>query len=517
MDQATRTRFNARLAALAHNGTMEVGLEVGTDPGLAADEYIQIPACLQKAWAGRLEPSEVSRWDALPTADQHTGWAAVGANQEARNPTFTAAAQAARVGWVTCDEAVRHEGHVYARIGGRLWQLAEVVVDPVTVDDCVSFITVNLGHCRDSLFNDEELNRVLAIRFWAVITGLVVTNKNEEWVDVANPTTPAANADVRAAFVLGYAENALTAAAARATSWRKSNHCTGGTIASGFPRRWLVKEDLWSTNSDRQARNDARAQATTMFYVATHGISVHAVLANMAPSDDHHWVQFQPKYGHIAEWDVKESTTVRMHPRTQVAGAAQVADAIVALKTLVSTGYAGALQFLNQAQPLMAAFNLLEAQGMRCATYARWFFDGHPLAVVRESFNQRDPAFHDLVQEIAIAITLLYPTATISASMSLRNAASQSGNEAAKTLWSAIAATQHQAQQGVIMTALERIVGSSATGSLVNIASGDAAQVRQGVATYNQQMAGVATIIGMAVPPVVDEAAVLARAGLPTP
>jgi len=243
---------------------------------------------------------------------------------------------------------------------------------------------------------------------------------------------------------------------------------------------------------------------------------VHAVLANMAPVDPHHFVYFRPAHGFINEWDVKESTTIRMTPRTQVAGAAKVADAVVVLQTLVTTGYAGILQNMSQINALMAAHRELEAEGMRCASYAAWYFNNHPTGTGPTRFSQRDAGFIGLIEEAAIAVTRLFPGSTISASATLRSSANESSNEAARTLWGGIAAAQGTANEATVMTALERIMGSSAQSSLVNLASGDAAQVRAGVTGYNQALTDAATALGMAAPPSIDVTRVLTRAGLPT-
>jgi hypothetical protein len=182
----------------------------------------------------------------------------------------------------------------------------------------------------------------------------------------------------------------------------------------------------------------------------------------------------------------------------------------------VSTGYAGVLRNLSQIGALMAAHATLEAEGMRCAVYARWFFDGHPAATTKVQWSQRDPAFSDLVAEAAIAVTRLYPQSTIGQSAALRNAAEQSGDEASKSLWSGIANAQAQATQGTVLTALERILGSSAQGALVSIASGDAGQIRAGVAAYNTALTDAATALGVGAPTAIDADRVVARSGLAT-
>jgi len=511
MDNATIQKFNDKLRELADNGVVEVGLEVGSDPGLSPEEYIQIPASMLKNCAVRLDSTSIAVYSTLPNAR-----AVAGAPTE-RDAALSAAQQALANGWISCEWIEMHANTLRAHFEGRYLAIDRVVVDPHTVEDVRNFVTVNQGHMRDAEFNDAERNRILAIRFWAVATGLVATSKSEEYTVVPNPTTQHARADEMATFVLGYAENALTAAAARATSWRKSNHCTGGNLATGFPRRWLDKEGFWSADADRNTRRAAHLRQTSMFYVAAHGISVHAVLANMVPGDDHHWVLFRPSFGYVARWEVNASTRVRITPRTQVAGGAQVADSVQVLKAMVANGLAGIFRHLSQLPALMAAFATLDAEGMRCATYARWFFDGHPLAVDTVAWDQKSPAFADLIAEAAIAMTTLHPSSTLGRSPSLHNAATQSGDEAAKSLWTAISQEQGAVSQALTLSALGRLRGSSGQAALLQVASSDVADIKAGVTAYNTALTATATALGMTAPTAISADRVIERAGLTAP
>ncbi|CAF1514231.1 unnamed protein product [Adineta steineri] len=57
-----------------------------------------------------------------------------------------------------------------------------------------------------------------------------------QWIDPGN--------EAFAAFSIESSGNAWTACAARTTSWKKSNHATGGIPAIGLPRRWMQKENI---------------------------------------------------------------------------------------------------------------------------------------------------------------------------------------------------------------------------------------------------------------------------------
>jgi hypothetical protein len=94
---------------------------------------------------------------------------------------------------------------------------------------------------------------------------------------------------------------------------------------------------------------------TSAFYIATHALSVRAVLALMAPVDNSHWIISDPYMGLIPKWDVGQSAVVRMLSKTQVAGTALVIDAIVVLKMLLLKSLAPLLQNIYQANSLNGA------------------------------------------------------------------------------------------------------------------------------------------------------------------
>jgi len=174
MDNATIQKFNDKLRELADNGVVEVGLEVGSDPGLSPEEYIQIPASMLKNCAVRLDSTSIAVYSTLPNAR-----AVAGAPTE-RDAALSAAQQALANGWISCEWIEMHANTLRAHFEGRYLAIDRVVVDPHTVEDVRNFVTVNQGHMRDAEFNDAERNRILAIRFWAVATGLVATSKSEE-------------------------------------------------------------------------------------------------------------------------------------------------------------------------------------------------------------------------------------------------------------------------------------------------------------------------------------------------
>lgn len=97
-------------------------------------------------------------------------------------------------------------------------------------------------------------------------------------------------------------------------------------------------------------------QKTSAFYIATHALSVHIISALMALSDTNHWAIFDPSSGCILDWEVGLSTSVRMTPKDQIAGAAFVIDSIVVLCMLVSEELKSLLSNIRQLDSLVRAF-----------------------------------------------------------------------------------------------------------------------------------------------------------------
>jgi len=488
--------FNAALALIFTNGIGQAGLEVGSDPGLPVDNYIQIPLQMEKVWVAKISdyPTAVAQ-HSFPTGTQYDAIA-----------TDSVLDLSTKVGWITSawGDIIVHDEKLYVTRTGPMIEIEDFRVQPPTLDDVRAFYTVNVGHIKDAELAEDQKLWVHATRFWSVISGLVTSTKSNEYVSVPNPTVMAPDADVAAAFISDFAENAWTACAARVTSWRKTNHATGGEMASGFPKRWLQKMQYWPTSPDKAVSSRAQRKATTAFYVATHAVSVHATLALMLPTDEHHWAVIDPKYGMIVSWSIGESAKIRMSPRTQVAGAAVVVDSVVVLRMLVKEGLSPMLANRGQLAALMTAYNTVATEGMRCATYAKWFFDGHPDAITAESFSQKDAAYIDISGELATVAIKYYATSTIGQSMSLSNASQQSSDEVAKTTWSALASSKRQASSQQIVQAVSYLKGASAAGTVAHILASDETEVRTAVADYNTVLIQDASTAGLASAPTMN-------------
>lgn len=220
--------INAQLKALFRNGRTEIGLEVGADAGLSPDEFIQVPRSMQKRWAVRsVGPNNYKRQpdDGFSDVVNKRGWVEGSAGGAA------IAVHKGKYMLVSAPSANKPPSPV-----------DDVCVDEPTIDDLRRFILVNQAHIRANAYDTSHIDWVHAVRFWSTVTGLINTTKSTEFTMVDDPTDDLAPFNVLAQQVLVMREVALTAAAARVTSWRKTNHATGGDIASGYPRRWLQKK-----------------------------------------------------------------------------------------------------------------------------------------------------------------------------------------------------------------------------------------------------------------------------------
>jgi hypothetical protein len=478
---------NKRLADFYKNGCGEVGLEVGADAGLSPEQYVQIPASFKKTWAYRL----------------------VGTNNYDRTADDSIATLTGKPGWTVAlpdtMRVVTVEGKWYVRpintLTGTGQAVDDIYVDPCTYDDVRRFIVANTGHVRDGDLKMDQIWWVHATRFWGLITGLITGSKQREYTYVADPTTDLSAADAMVDQVLSFQNEALTAIAARATSWRKSNHATGGTLAAGFPRRWLTQMKWWPTSGDQATVEPVRRQLTDAFYVATHAAGVHNVLAMMAHTDEGHWACIDPQHGILMKWDIRESTMLRMAPKTQVAGTAWVVDAMVVLRALVGEGLAPLLENISQWQALNSQFKEVERGGVAVAAYAAWFLDGHPNNLAKRNFNQKDSTCADLIGELGAVARRYYKNSTIGQSMALDNAMNQAASETSKNRWAQIAREKTQATQESVIKVYGRITGAAAGKAITDLASDDKDTITAAVGSYNAVLMNIGKELGIVSPP----------------
>lgn len=484
---------NAALALLFANGRGEAGLEVGADPGLAVSEYIRIPARMLKRVAFRAataasrptgKPVDFDPNTGIDGIQGEDGWTVVAAPAVVGSAT-SVFAQLPRI--QVQDGKFEYQGEVFEG----------VYTDAPSIDDIRAFVQVNEGHIRAQDFSPEQQRWIHSARFWAVVAGFVATSKSSEWMVVPNPATVSTANDDVVMFIYNDWGNAWTAAAARTTSWRKTNHATGGQIAAGYPLRVLQKGGFWPTTQDPATRNAQSRTATDMFYVGNHATSVHAVLALMIPDDPHHWADIGASFGFIASWDRLESTRLRMAPRTQVAGAALPVDAMVVLQMAVKEGIAPLIGAIDQLPALVAMHSRVVAEGMAIAVYAKWFFDGHRDAPVLDPFSQKDAASMELIAELAVIAREYYPQSTIAASAALRNAAAQMADEQARNVWATLGSEKRRMRADKVLAVVRRMKGASASAAVDQMLSDDDTEVHTGVGAYNARNAAIARAIGL--------------------
>lgn len=487
--------LNQKLQAIFSNGRIEVGLEVGSDQGLNPTDYIQIPECFTKDWAYHPLAKPDHRPNAGDSVETLRG----------------------KKGWVIVKAGTKHvriHKGIYSAVdpdGSNPVAMGLFHRASFTVNDIKQFLSVNNGHVRDNELSVAQRQWVHAARFWAVASGFVCGTKQKEWTSVPDAADTSNVTDDAARLIIDAGGVSVTASAARAASWRKSNHATGGDIASGFARRWISKNAVWPTPADMGARKREQGIATSAFYVATHASCVHPVLAMMAPEVEEHWAQIDPSNGMVMTWDVMESTQIRIAPKTQVAGTAIVVDSMVVLKMLAAEGLAPLLESAGKYASLVAAYKKVEANGIRVATYANWFLNGHPDGITRVPFAQKDSSFSDLVGELATVARTFYRNSTIGESLSLENAMQQLASETAKARWASLTKARKSANDETVMTAYTRIVGASASSALQMLTSTVEEDVKKGVSDYNNVTSNIAEAIGVTDPVTLSSGRIVAN------
>jgi len=475
--------IDRKLAEIFKNGNPEVGLEAGTDQGLSPDDYIRVPRRMLKQWAVKTVVDgayDRTAADTIETLRGKKGWV-IASKVDTRE-------------WV-----IVSQGRYYLSAADGSSSLGDEFTDifhePHTADDLRAFIVANTGHISADRLKVEQFWWVHAVRFWSTVSGLVLGSKQTEYTIVPDPTEGLDAANEVAQRVSAYQAEALTASAARSASWRKSNHATGGDIANGFPLKWMSKNGHWPQAVDRDT--SAQRQATTAFYVATHASCVHNTLAMMAPNDPGHWAKIDPRAGLVMNWEIRDSVKLRMSSMTQVAGTSAVVDSMVCLRALVGEGIAPFLMAAGQFERLKQKEAVVAEGGVKVASYANWFLDGHPDKVVRIAFNQQDPACSDLVGELAIAATVYYAGTTISRSPALANAATNLGSEAARTRWTMLARQKRMTSNEVLLSAYAAASGNTATSVLRDLTSSVDAERRAAMVTYNEILGRAADAAGV--------------------
>lgn len=506
--------IDAAFAELYKNGVGEAGLEVGSDPGLASHEYVQVPESMARPWVVGIAKGEDNiavyrEWlkaNGLVEKKKKKG----GSSQD--DPS----SEDNRVDPGTADrgELIMVAGVLWLRHEDKLIRTSGFRQKPPTGKMLQDFYAVNQGFVREGEIGESRAMWVHAIRFWSVVGGMTYVGDSHpmECVIVPAPTdsdkTPGVDEFVK--FAMGFAANAFTACSARAGTWRKTNHATGGPIATGYARRWLSKMGFLSTSTEKPERERENRIATSAFYIATHASSVHATLALMAPDDDNHWAHLNPEFGLVLDWDIKDSARIRMIPNTQVAGGAMVADAVVVLEMMVKESISPLLNSRGQVGALLGAYSTLKAGGIKCAVYAKWFLKGHPLGNEPQHFDQKSGSYAGLIGELGWVARMYYKGMTIADSAALRSAAEQLGEPTAQQAWSAIGRERGAMSADQITKVYGVVKGGAVSKHIADMTSGDDSVAGRAIDAFNAALLGDATQFELSAIPQVNKAAILA-------
>jgi hypothetical protein len=214
----------------------------------------------------------------------------------------------------------------------------------------------------------------------------------------------------------------------------------------------------------------------------------------------------------ICDWDVRESTSIRMTPKTQVAGVAMVSDAMVCFTMLIKEGLAPLLESFDTYPAFVDAYKKVESSGIRVASYAGWFLDGHPDRLSKLPFNQKSADFADIIGELGAAATRYYAQTTIGESPALDNAAKQMCSDTARTKWMQLGKAKRQMSATNILQAYGRIKGASTSSQIMAINSLDPTSRSAAVGHYNDQLQKAATAAGVSDIPVITAENVAANA-----
>jgi hypothetical protein len=422
-----------------------------------------------------------------------------------------AKAAAAKFGWVYNDEAtvLVTGGKKWAKVGEHRVLIDKAVQANPTADDARNFYTVNLAAVRPTVLLPAERKMAHAVRFWTVVAGLVTGTKSREYTEVEDPEEQAEGSQDFAEYAVNFQAQAFTAAAARAGNWRKSNHATGGPIATGFAATWLRKEGFTSVGADAREVDTVQKRITDAFYVATHAASVHAVLALMAPGDPGHWAEIDPKYGIFLDWEVMDSARIRLEGMTQVAGGAMVADSLVAAKMLIREGLGPLLNHRAQLTILVHQHQALERAGVAGGVYAKWYMDGHPTGATADPFTQKGQGADDLIGEIAWAATQYYGSHTIGKSPALKSAAAQLGDPSAESAWGSLAKSKATMSAAQIVAAYNVVKKAASVGDISKLTDKNADIVRKAVLDYNVETNAMANQVNITGAVSIDQARVL--------
>ena len=280
--------------------------------------------------------------------------------------------------------------------------------------------------------------------------GVGLTNHDKKWKVIADPL----DADVkscdqsRVQDVLQSATDASTVLCVRAAMFRKTKDASGGSIATGFAKKFLMQKQ-WPMK-DRAEEN----RSTTDFYKSVHAASPVALLAMIALEDLGHFSVFSTPCGLRGAIMVHALVKLWVSGADQVAGGSMVSDSLVVLKMLKSEGIIPLIKNTDQLGAFRILHKTLREGGFRAHNAYQYYSSFHSKKSLGEAvhFEQRDASCHPLVCELATIAMTYYKGRTIANIPSLCNAGAASEDSGISSLWKSISLIRSSAPRDVIMT-----------------------------------------------------------------
>lgn len=455
------------------SGPIEAGLEVGTDAGLSADEYIKIPKCCLKrvfyveslanlngmTVGGVFVPKEELGYVVAKVPD-------VVANLDAYDSDTM---RFVFFGGGLFVKKLNASKEIDQLVGtDRL--VSEVYCDQWTVDDIKSFLIVN--DVTSAMVDNQRRPFFDACRLLSVMLGVGLTDHDKEWAIVENPPAGTVYEDSRVLDLLNMATDASTALCVRAAMFRKTKHATGGSLATGFAKKFLLQKQ-WPMKDNAEQK-----KSTTDFYKAVHASSPVAILAMIAPKDLGHFAIFSPLCGIRGAMKVHASVSLRVGGPDQVAGGSMVSDALVVLKMLKSENILPLIKNTSLLGPLGLQHKKLREAGFRAHNAYQYYSGFHPykLAGAHVPFDQREPGCFPLVSELATIALTYYQGRTIANSPSLKTADASTEDASISALWKAISLMRKSAPRDIIMTYYGAMKGQDVAQVLAKVIEADDAR-----------------------------------------
>lgn len=436
-DQVFATYFNKVL----FGGSVSPGIEVAADLGLSADKFILIPTDLAISTYWKLRPRDGDKVKSLLEEEPNI--------EEAE----------------TSRTLIKNPDRVYIRekkffvIQQRqqetfLEEVWPVYASSPSVLSVRKFIRANSSRITQSDPQDRRYG--MALRYYSVIYGLVASVYDKEYEeDTGSRDAPVSDEDAILEYLLNEqtATQAITLICARFLSWRRTNHATGGSPASGVVQRTGAAFG-WYT-PDPSGGNNSLKRFTELFHSNAHQANCKTISALFFGGHSEHWGVFNPKFGFSFPTDVQTSLKVRAENRSGVAGCAAITDAIVVMRSLVmDQSIVCAINF-DKCGILVNKYKEIVKYGVLCGVGANWWVEHNPFGLSAHPVLLDDPELQALVGDLATANAMYLSSKTLKAAKALETAMDRYGEVTRKDFWRSLAKYKRATSSRDVLTALE--------------------------------------------------------------